>query len=55
MMDPQDIGTRFDTPATVDQLTTGTPTDGSSPPTLFSLLKGILLQLVAINDSLNGN
>lgn len=49
-MDPQDIGTRFDPPATADQLATGTPTDGSPPPTLFSLLKGILLQLAALNE-----
>lgn len=49
--DPQDIGSRFDPPATADQLTTGTPNDGSPPPTLFSLLKGILLQLVAMNDT----
>jgi len=50
VFDPKDIGTRFDPPATADQLATGTPTDGSPPPTLFSLLKGILLALLAIQD-----
>ncbi len=53
MIDPQDIGTRFDPPATADQLAEGTPTDGSPPPTLFSLLKGILLVLTALNDRCN--
>ena len=52
-MDPQDIGTRFDPPATVDQLVTGQATDGSPPPTLFALLKGILLQLMILNDNAN--
>ena len=51
--DPNDIGTRFDPPATADQLTTGTPVDGSPPPTLFSLLKGILLAVLAMNDDVN--
>ncbi len=50
MFDPADIGTRFDPPATIDQLTTGTPTDGSPSATLFSLLKGILLVLLAMQD-----
>jgi hypothetical protein len=49
--DPQDIGTRWDAPATADQLTTGPNPDGSPPPTLFALFKGILLQLMILNDS----
>ena len=48
--DPADLGCRYDPPATIDQLETGTPKDGSPPPTLFSLLKGILLALLAMAD-----
>ena len=51
--DPQDVGTRWIPPATADQLATGTPTDGSPPPTLFSLLKGILLAVLTINRQQN--
>ena len=50
LLDAKDIGTRFDPPATADQLTSGQSLDGSDQPTLFSLLKGILLALVALND-----
>jgi hypothetical protein len=54
VIDPADVGTRFDPPATIDQLATATPTDGSPAPTLFSLLKGMLLHLSAIIDGATG-
>src|SRR5579863_956829 len=55
LFDSKDIGSRFDTPATDDQLATGQSFDGSPQPTLFSLLKGILLALIALEDNSTTN
>ncbi len=52
-LDPKDVGTRFDAPATQEQLTQGQPAVEDAP-TLFSLLKGILLQLIIMNDDAGG-
>ena len=50
VFDSQDIGTRWDAPATEDQLSDPPLDSGVQPPTLFALLKGILLALIALND-----